>query len=96
MSYFFEFRATGKADAKERAAAEFDKVVSTQAVHARDRAPVLALVDAFIDLVGDEGNEALKVSVNGSVGGPATRVPSDETTLPLTSAAASVSVSRVA
>ncbi|MCK1684228.1 hypothetical protein IVA87_33790 [Bradyrhizobium sp. 147] len=68
MSYSFSVKAPNKAAAKAAVAAEFDKVVASQPIHARDRAAALANAGAAIDALVDD--EALHVSVNlsGSVG----------------------------
>ncbi len=90
MSYSFTFQAADKAQAKEKAAAEFDKVVSSQPLHARDRDPVLAAVSAFVDLIADDESKDIYVSVSGSVGWQSTLAPGGEATLPLSAASVAV------
>lgn len=66
MSYSFSAKGVTKDAAKDAAAAEFDKVVESQPVHAADRDAALATVGAMIDAVVDpaEGEE-VRVSVSG-------------------------------
>jgi hypothetical protein len=86
MSYSFNVRAATKDEAKDKAAAEFDKVVASQAIHARDREQALAAAGAFIDMVADDAERDLSVSVSGSLGWQGV------TDQVITSAAVSVSV----
>jgi hypothetical protein len=67
MSYSFNIRAASKANARERAAQEFDSVVASQPVHAQDRTAALAALDAYLDLLVDDATRDIIVSVNGSV-----------------------------
>lgn len=67
MSYSFNVKAPTKAAAKEAVAAKFDEVVTSQAVHARDRAAVLANAGAVIDLLADNDSKDIVVSCNGYV-----------------------------
>jgi hypothetical protein len=67
MSYSFSARGATKQEAKDAAAAEFDKVVASQPIHAVDRAPALAAVGAFVDMLADSP-KAIYVSVSGSLG----------------------------
>lgn len=91
MSYAFTVRAATKAEAKEKVAAEFDRVVSTQPAHVRDRVAALAAADAFIDLLADDGTKDVSIGVNGSVGWYVALEPGQEAALPLTAASVSVS-----
>lgn len=63
----FSFTATGKdkAAAKAAVAAELDKVVGHQPIHARDRAAVQATADTFIDMLADDDTKDIRVSCNG-------------------------------
>lgn len=73
MSYSFTVKAADKAAAKAAVEVEFDKVVATQTIHARDRAAVLANASAVIDLLEDNPDKDITVSCNGSLswGSPA-------------------------
>lgn len=69
MSYSFSVRASSKAEAKDKIAAELDTVVTGQPVHAADRKAAQAAAEAFVDLLVDpvEG-QLVNVSVSGSLG----------------------------
>jgi len=68
MTYSFNVRAADKAAARAAVAAELDKVVEAQPIHAADRAQAAAAADAFLDLIGDPGEgQEVSVSVCGSV-----------------------------
>ena len=69
MSYSFNVTAASKEEAKEKIAAELDKVVLSQPVHAADREQAQAAASAFIDVLADPADgEEIRVSVHGSVG----------------------------
>lgn len=69
MSYSFSVRAASKAEALQKIAAELDKVVAAQAVHAKDRSQAMAAAEAFVGLVAEPSDsQEVSVSVNGSVG----------------------------
>lgn len=69
MSYSFSVQAASKDEAKQKAAAEFDKVVASQPAHAADKESALAAVGAFIDLLTDvPADHHIAVSMYGSVG----------------------------
>jgi hypothetical protein len=66
MSYSFQVKATSRAGAKDAVAAEFDKMVEFQKIHARDKAIVLANANAVIDLVEEPADDfVLSVTCNG-------------------------------
>jgi hypothetical protein len=69
MSYSFSVRAADKAAAKTAVSAELARVVSQQPVHAADSAAAEAAAGAQIDLLVDDGNRDVFVSVSGSLGG---------------------------
>ena len=69
MSYSFGFRAATKAEAKQKVAAELDKVVTQQSVHAKDRDQAQAAANAFIDVLDDDDSKDVSVSMNGSLSG---------------------------
>ena len=69
MSYSFTVRAATKAEAKEKIAAEFDKVVEGQPAHATDRAAAEAAAGAFVDLLGEPADgQVVQAVVHGSLG----------------------------
>lgn len=68
MSYSFSVTAPSKAEAKEKIAAEFDKILASQPVHAADRASAQAAAEAFVDVLsGPADGEEIAVTVNGYV-----------------------------
>lgn len=67
MSYYINFTASSKEEAKARAAAEFDTVVASQPPHAKDRPQALAAAGAFIDLLADDTTNDIQVTLAGSV-----------------------------
>lgn len=69
MSYSFTVRAATKAEAKERVAAELEKVVASQSCHAADKAQAQAVADSFIDVLPDDDSKDVLVSMNGYVSG---------------------------
>lgn len=69
MSYSFSVTAATKAEAKEKIAEEFDKVLASQPVHQVDRATTQAAAEAFVDMLVDPNeDQQVSVSVNGWVG----------------------------
>lgn len=88
MSYSFNVRAANKADAIAAVEVEFDKVVAGQPVHARDRAAVLANVNAVIDLLADDDTKDISVTCGGYVSWQSAEPPEQ---VPLTSASISAS-----
>ena len=69
MSYSFAVRAATKAEAREKIAAEFDRVDVAQPCHVTDRAAAQAAAFAFVDFLQDDETKDVQVSVNGSLGG---------------------------
>lgn len=68
MSYSFSVTAATKAEAKEKIAEEFDKIVVSQPVHEVDRAPAQAAAHAFVDVLADPGeDQQISVNCNGYV-----------------------------
>jgi len=68
MSYSFSVAADTKAEAKVQIAAEFDRIVSTQPIHAADREVAQGAAESFVDLVSEPAeNQTLVVNVHGSV-----------------------------
>lgn len=68
MSYSFSARGATKAEVMEKVVAELDKVVAAQPIHAADRSPAQAAVNAFIDLLPVDAEKDFSVSVSGSLG----------------------------
>lgn len=68
MSYSFHVSAATKAEAKQKMAAEFDNVVSSQPNHKADRDAAQAAANAFVDVIAEphEG-DMVNVSVSGSL-----------------------------
>lgn len=70
MSY--SFNATGSTRDETMAAVgkEFDKVITNQPIHSRDRAAAVAAVGAMIDLLSPDIPEGhiIQVGVHGAVG----------------------------
>lgn len=69
MSYSFAVRAATKAEAREKIAAEFDRVEVAQRCHVTDRPAAQAAAFAFVDFLQDDETKDVQVSVNGSLGG---------------------------
>lgn len=68
MSYSLAVKAATKAEARAAVEAKFDAdVVAHQPVHARDKAAVLANVDAALGLLADDPTKDVAISVNGYV-----------------------------
>lgn len=67
MSFSFSIRAADKAAAKAAVADRMAKVVETQPDHAVDQAAVVATAGTYIDLLKDEPDMDLTVSVYGSI-----------------------------
>lgn len=68
MSYSFSARGATKAEVMQKVAAELDKVVASQTIHAADRAHAQAAAETFLGVVTDpSGSKDFYVSVSGSV-----------------------------
>lgn len=67
MSYSFNFRAATKAEAKQKAEEELDRVVLAQPVHAQDYDAALATISAYLDMLVDDEDMDIQVSCHGSV-----------------------------
>jgi hypothetical protein len=69
MSYSFSVTADTKVEAKEKIAAELERVASDQPVHATDRAAAQAAAESFVDLLSEPAEgQTIVVNVNGSLG----------------------------
>lgn len=69
MSYSISARGADKASAKAAIAAEFEaKVLALQPAHAADRDQALAVAGVFIDMLADDPEKDIAVSLNGSLG----------------------------
>lgn len=93
MSYSFNVQAASKAAAKDAVVAKFDEVIATQPIHARDKDAALANANAVIDLLADDDEREISVSVNGYVGWRETL--RDDGSNPLRSVSVSASASYV-
>lgn len=93
MSYSFTVKAPNKAEAKQAVEEAFDKVVAQQPIHARDRAAAIANASAVIDMLVDDPDFHISVSVNGYVGWR--EVLNAEGSNPLSSASVSAGASLV-
>lgn len=67
MSYSFSVRAPTKAKAKEEIEANLKQVVKNQEMHSRDFAAAQAAAFAFVDVLADEPDREIHVSVYGSL-----------------------------
>lgn len=66
MSYSFAVSARTKAEAIAHVAAQFDRIVESQAVHEADRDAAQAAVTAFIEVLAEPNErEGIAVSVSG-------------------------------
>jgi hypothetical protein len=67
VSYAFSVKAPNKVEAKQLVADRMDDVVKSQPIHARDKAAAVAAAGAMIDLLADDADMHVSVSVNGYV-----------------------------
>lgn len=67
MSFSFTTRGVDKAETKAAVAAELDKVVEAQPIHENDRGAVQAAADGLIDVLRNDDNKDIAVTVSGSV-----------------------------
>ena len=67
MSYGFTVTGATKTEVVEKIAAEFEKVVELQPIHARDRASAIAAAYAFMDLLTPDPEKDISCSVHGSL-----------------------------
>lgn len=83
MSYSFSVRATQRETVLEKIAAEFDKVVSGQPMHARDREQAINAAKSFLELLPEaaEEGQVIAVSMHGSVGWRHDSPDGEQTTL---------------
>ena len=66
MSYSFNVRTADKASVADALAAEFDKVVASQPVHAADREVALATAAAVLGVIAAPGDgQDISVNVSG-------------------------------
>lgn len=68
MSYSFSASGKSRDEVKAAVAAQFDTVLASQPIHARDKDAALNAVNAFVDLVTIPEGRTANVSVSGSVG----------------------------
>lgn len=74
MSYSFTVTAPSKLEAILLVGAELDKVVASQPVHEADRAAAQATADLMVELLRDDPDMDVRVSVYGSIVAPTTGV----------------------
>jgi hypothetical protein len=65
VSYSINFTVPSKAEAKARVASEMDSIVASQPIHAKDRGPVIAIAESFIDLLRDDESKDVQVQISG-------------------------------
>lgn len=80
MSYSISVRAATKAEAKQRISDELDKIEAAQPSHAADRAHALTAASAFVDLLTDDEEKDVVVSMSGSLSGNWTGAQIDKIT----------------
>lgn len=69
MSYSFHVTATNVEAAKADVESEFDKVVASQPIHAKDKKHAMDTVESSLALLGAQPDgKGVYVSVSGSVG----------------------------
>ncbi len=68
MSYSFQVRGETKDEIVNAASAEFDRIVQSQDMHAKDRDPALAVLGAYLDILKPIENHIYSASVHGSLG----------------------------
>ena len=93
MSYSFSVRAATKPEVLGKIAAELDKVVIAQPIHAADRTDAQEAALAFLNILSASADQDFHVSVSGSVSWNGTLGAPDQT---LTSAGVSVSAALIA
>ena len=67
MSYSFSVKAATKEAAKKAAEEAYDAMVVQQPIHARDKAAAMANAAAVIDLLVEDAELHVSVSLNGYV-----------------------------
>lgn len=68
MSYYFNFHAASREEAKAKVAAELDRVVEQQPIHRNDQKQAMAAAHAFIDVCPEpKDDQVVHVTVSGSV-----------------------------
>ena len=67
MSYSFNVKGATKLGAAQKAVEEMNKVVSGQPIHAKDKEAVLATVENVLDVLQDDPERDVSLSVNGYV-----------------------------
>lgn len=68
MSYSFQARGKTKEETIAVVATKLAEVVAQQPVHAADKDQALAAATAFINLLPEDGEKDISVSVSGSLG----------------------------
>lgn len=68
MSYSFSVRASSKASVALLVAAELERVVEAQSIHAKDAKAALAAAEALIEVLANDADADVRVDMSGSVG----------------------------
>ncbi|SRR5258708_35041424 len=68
MSYSFVARGKTKVEAIQAAHIEMEKVVKSQPIHEVDSGQALVTVGQFVDVLPDDAEKDVSVSVSGSLG----------------------------
>lgn len=68
MSYSFSARGRTPEEVFAKAGEEFATIISTQPVHAKDEAAILAAVTAMVSPLKPQEDEQIVISVSGSLG----------------------------
>jgi hypothetical protein len=67
MTYSFNIKADNKANAVDQVRARMRDLAAKQPVHNKDQLHVVATVKTFIDMLQDDDERDVQVSVNGSI-----------------------------
>lgn len=68
MSYSFDFIEPNVASAKARVRHEMAEVVRMQPPHAKDHDAAIAVADTFIDMLAEDVDMAIRVTMHGALG----------------------------
>lgn len=68
MSFSFDFTAPTRDGAKEKVRQEMSQILSSQPCHSKDHDQVISTVDKYLDMLANDDDRPIRVSVHGSVG----------------------------
>lgn len=68
MSFSFSVSGKNKAEVKDAASVELDKIVQMQPHHMHDKDAVYTAIDEYCDLLDVNDGDTISVSVSGSLG----------------------------